>query len=107
MVDWEIWAIIACLLLATLIMRCSFWLLGHHVTLPKRMQEVLRYAPACALAAITVPDLLLNNGLLQVDFANHKLLAAMGATVFFLIKRDMLLTILVGMLLLTGLRTWV
>jgi branched-subunit amino acid transport protein len=105
MADWEIWLVIACLLLATIIMRCSFWLLGHHVTLPRRMQEVLRYAPACALAAITVPDLLLNKGQLYLSLGNHPLLAAIGATVFFLLKRDMLLTILVGMLLLTALRT--
>lgn len=104
MADWEIWLVIACLLLATMLMRCSFWLLGHHITLPKRMQEVLRYAPACALAAITVPDLLLRQGHLHLSVTNHPLLAGIGATLFFLLKRDMLLTIVFGMALFTSLR---
>jgi hypothetical protein len=39
--------------------RSSFWLVGHHITIPKRVQEMLRYAPACALAAIVAPDLML------------------------------------------------
>lgn len=106
MAEWEIWLVIPCLLLATLIMRCSFWLLGHHVELPKRVQEVMRYAPACALAAIIVPDLLLQKGALQINFSNHQLLACILASGFYLIRRDMLQTILVGMLLLTVLRLW-
>ena len=59
MSDLEIWAVIAVLVVATAATRSSFWLVGHHITIPKRVQEVLRYAPACALAAIVAPDLLL------------------------------------------------
>lgn len=104
MADWEIWLVIGALLLATVFMRSAFWLFGHHIDLPKRMQEVLRYAPACALAAITVPDLLLRNGQVQVNWHNHPLLACIGAGLFYWVKRDMLLAILVGMALLTALR---
>ena len=59
MADWEIWVVIGVLALATAATRSSFWLIGQHITIPKRVQEMLRYAPACALAAIIFPDLLL------------------------------------------------
>jgi branched-subunit amino acid transport protein len=53
----DIWMVIFLLFLATFIARSSFWLAGNRIQLPKRVQEALRYAPACALAAIIVPDL--------------------------------------------------
>ena len=57
-----------------------FWLIGHRVTIPPRVQDVLRYAPACALAAIVGPDLVLGPpGDLQLDLGNPKLLAGLAA----------------------------
>lgn len=104
MSDAEIWLVIVLLTLATFIARSSFWLLGHRIALPKRVQEALRYAPACALAAIIVPDLLLNNGQMQVSFDNPRLVAGIAATAFFLVKRNMLLTIIFGMAVYTFIR---
>jgi branched-subunit amino acid transport protein len=105
MSDWEIWAVIGVLTVATAATRSSFWLVGHHITIPKRVQEVLRYAPACALAAIIAPDLLLGcAGQLQLTAANPKLLAGVAAVVFYLLRRNMLQTIVFGMLVFTGLR---
>jgi branched-subunit amino acid transport protein len=105
MSDLEIWAVIAVLIVATGATRSSFWLIGHHITIPKRVQEVLRYAPACALAAIIAPDLLLGGqGQLQLAVSNPKLLAGLAAVLFYLVRRNMLLTIVVGMLVFTALR---
>jgi branched-subunit amino acid transport protein len=108
MSDLAIWGVIFLLFIATLIARSSFWLVGHHINLPKRVQEALRYAPACALAAIIFPDLLLQQDQLNWESAlslhNPKLMAGVAATIFFLIKRDMLLTIVFGMLVFTGVR---
>jgi branched-subunit amino acid transport protein len=105
MSDLEIWAVIAVLIVATGGTRSSFWLIGHHITIPKRVQEVLRYAPACALAAIIAPDLLLGGqGQLQLAVSNPKLLAGLAAVLFYLVRRNMLLTIVVGMLVFTALR---
>jgi branched-subunit amino acid transport protein len=107
MSDWEIWAVIAVLVVATAATRSSFWLVGHHITIPKRVQEVLRYAPACALAAIIAPDLLLGNaGELQLAASNPKLLAGSAAVVFYLLRRNMLQTIVFGMLAFTVLRVF-
>lgn len=105
MSDWEIWGVIVVLALATAACRSSLWLVGHRVTIPKRVQEVLRYAPACALAAIVAPDLLLGNaGTLQLLPSNPKLLAGIAAIAFYLWRRNMLQTILFGMAAFTLLR---
>ncbi|MBC3879640.1 AzlD domain-containing protein [Undibacterium sp. FT79W] len=97
----DIWRVIFLLFLATFIARSSFWLAGNRIQLPKRVQEALRYAPACALAAIIVPDLLLTNAQLDVSWHNPRLIAGVLATVFFLIRKDMLQTIIFGMLVFT------
>jgi branched-subunit amino acid transport protein len=55
MTDWEIWVVILVLGVATACTRSAFWLIGHRVTIPPRVQEMLRFAPACALAAIVFP----------------------------------------------------
>lgn len=104
MSDWEIWLVIILLTLATFIARSGFWLVGHHINLPKRVQEALRYAPACALAAIIVPDLLLANGQVEVGLDNPRLLAGLLATAFFLVRKNMLQTIFFGMAVFTYIR---
>ena len=104
MSDWEIWAVIGALSVATAATRSSFWLVGHHITIPKRVQEMLRYAPACALAAIVAPDLLLADGHLTLGLSNLKLLSGIAATIFYLLRRNMLQTIVFGMACYTALR---
>jgi len=104
MSDWEIWLVIGVLALATAAARSSFWLVGHNITIPKRVQEMLRYAPACALAAIVAPDLVLVEGQPLLDLSNIKLVAGIVATIFYLLRRNMLQTIVFGMLFYTALR---
>jgi len=105
MADWEIWVVILVLGLATACTRSAFWLIGHRVTIPPRVQEMLRYAPACALAAIVGPDLVLGQaGDLQLSLGNPKLLAGVAALLYYLWRRHMLQTIVFGMLVLTLLR---
>ena len=107
MSEMDIWAVIAVLAVATAATRSSFWLVGHHITIPKRVQQVLRYAPACALAAIIAPDLLLDGGSqLHLGLSNPKLLAGLAAVLFYLARRHMLQTIVFGMLVLTVLRVF-
>jgi branched-subunit amino acid transport protein len=104
MSDWEIWAVIGVLALATAATRSSFWVVGQHVTIPKRVQEMLRYAPACALAAIVAPDLILSEGHAVLDLSNLKLVSGIVATIFYLLRRNMLQTIIFGMAFYTALR---
>nr|WP_187362664.1 AzlD domain-containing protein [Massilia rubra] len=103
--DVEIWITIIALAFATAATRSSFWLIGHHITIPKKVQEMLRFAPACALAAIIAPDLVLGNtGQLQLGLDNFKLIAGIAATGYYLLRRNMLETIIFGMLFFTVLR---
>ena len=100
----DTWLTIVLLTVATIVTRSSFFLLGHAVKLPPKVQHALRYAPAAALAAIVAPDLVMANGALQLTWANPKLLAGIGATAFFLTTRHLLGTIIVGMALYSLLR---
>jgi branched-subunit amino acid transport protein len=104
MSTFDIWLTIILLTVATVVTRSSFFLLGDRVKLPSKIQHALRYAPAAALAAIVVPDLVTSGGALMLSWMNPKLLAAIGATAFFLATRHLLGTIVVGMGLYTILR---
>lgn len=105
MADWEIWVVIGVLCIATAATRSAFWLIGHRITIPPRVQEMLRYAPACALAAIIAPDILIGaQGQIELAWTNPKLLAGIAALGFYLWRRNMLLTIVFGMVVFTLLR---
>ncbi len=104
MSDLDIWLTIGLMTIATILTRSSFFLLGHAVKLPPKVQHALRYAPAAALAAIVAPDLLMSDGVLQLSWMNPKLMAGIGAAVFFLMTRRLLGTIVVGMALFSLLR---
>lgn len=105
----DIWLTIALLTFATVVTRSSFFLLAS-ARLPARVQQALRYAPPAALAAIVIPDLLLNGGVggaagaVHIDWTSPRLLAGIGATLFFLATRHLLGTILAGMAMFTALR---
>lgn len=100
----DVWLTIILLTVATILTRSSFFFLGHAVKLPPKLQHALRYAPAAALAAIVVPDLVLANGALQLTWMNPKLVAGIGAAAFFLATRHLLGTIIAGMAMYSLLR---
>lgn len=101
-----IWITIGLLTLATIITRSSLFLLGHAVKLPPKVVHALRYAPAAALAAIIAPDLLVQDGALNLSLLNPKLLGAIAAAIFFLSTRHLLGTLVVGMLVFSLLRVY-
>ncbi len=90
--------------ITTFITRGFFFLLAGSVRLPAWLQHALGFVPAVALAAILAPDLLLAGGTLAVPWQNVKLLAALGATLFFLKTRHLLGTLVFGMVCFTALR---
>ena len=105
MTELEIWLTILALAVATAVTRSSFWVIGEHVSIPTRVQEMLRYAPSCALAAIIGPDLLLDTkGVVEFSFHNYKLIAGAAAIAYYLARRNMLETIIFGMACFTALR---
>jgi branched-subunit amino acid transport protein len=104
--DQDIWWVIALLTLSTFLTRATFWLIGHHITIPKRINETLRFAPACALAAIIVPNLLFHHDQIVISYTNPQLVAGLVASAFFLYKRSMFATILLGMAVFTVVRLY-
>ena len=100
--DHSIWLIFILISLATTLPRASFIVLGNRFTLPPTLQRALRYAPAAALAAIVMPDVLVVDNALVLF--NPKLAAAIAAASVALRWRNPWLPFIVGMAVLLGLR---
>ncbi|CAN5176350.1 hypothetical protein BH09PSE6_BH09PSE6_31860 [soil metagenome] len=107
MSDLEIWITLVGLGLATVATRATFLLVSQRVTLPAKLERALRYAPACALAAIIAPDLFYDaRGAINLSLDNARLIGALAGAAFFLRFRDMLWTIVVGMAVFTLVRLY-
>lgn len=98
------WVAIAGVTLSTLITRAGLLLLGERVRLPAVVDQALAYAPACALAAIIVPDLAVAGGEVRIDPGNFRLLGALAGAVTYLATRSFVATIAAGMAVFTALR---
>lgn len=104
MSDLEVWITLIGLTAVTFITRGAFLVLGDRIPLPERVQHALRYAPACALAALVAPELLLQQGHVFLSFENFKLVGAAVAAAAMLATRNIIFTMVVGMLMFTLLR---
>lgn len=56
--DLYVYGAILLLTLCSVLTRAGFMLFGDYIPLPDGVRRALRYAPAAALTAIVVPDLL-------------------------------------------------
>jgi branched-subunit amino acid transport protein len=92
-----IWLWLAFILaaLATHIPRASFIVAGSRVKLPPGLQRALRYAPAAALSALIVPDIVLVSG--SIEIFNPKILATIAVFVAATRWRNPWLPFFVGM----------
>lgn len=101
----EIYVYCAVLLLAlcSVITRSGFMVFGDYIPLPDSVRRALRYAPAAALTAIIVPDLLPWSAEAGPAF-DYRLIAAIVAILVFLRTRSAVLVIVSGMVSLWGLR---
>lgn len=90
-----LWSAFVLLALTTLVTRGSFIVIGERGRLPAVVQRALRYAPAAALSALIVPDLLLVQG--SVEPLNPKLLAGLAVIAVALKWRNPWLPFLTGM----------
>ena len=66
----SLWLIIFGMTLVTFAGRASFLLLPERVQLPELFVRSLRYVPAAVLTAIWAPELLLQNGVLNLAPGN-------------------------------------
>lgn len=82
----------------TYALRASFLLLPERVTLPAAMRRALRYVPAAVLTAIWAPELILQQGQIDLSLDNVRLLAGTVAVAAAWYFRLTYVTIGVGLL---------
>jgi branched-subunit amino acid transport protein len=92
----EIIVTIAGLVLITLGTRGFFILPDRELPMPEWLREGLRYAPIGALVAVIAPELVMSHGQLIGTWMDARLFGAAAATAWFVWRRDMLGTIIVG-----------
>lgn len=100
----QIWSVIGGMTLVTALTRAFFLLGGERAVLPDRVQRALRYAPAAALVAVVLPDVLETPGGISFALSNHPLYGTLAGLAWCLWRRGMVGTIVVGMLVSTLLR---
>ena len=93
----NLWLLIIICGLLTVAIRLSFILLLGRVAVGGPLQRALRFVPPAVLAAIIVPEVLLQQGALNVSLGNARLLAALAATAVAWRTKNVLATIVVGM----------
>ena len=104
MSDLEI--IITCVGLGVIsVLTRGFFLVSRQEwVLPTWAQKGLRYAPLAALAAVVAPEVLLTQGQLITTWQDARLFGSVAAVGYYLWRRGLLGTILVGMAVFLPLR---
>jgi branched-subunit amino acid transport protein len=75
---------IVCLALSTFATRAGILLLGERFSLSPRAEAALRFAPACALTALIVPEVIYPGGTLDLTLANPRWPATLAAIAFLI-----------------------
>ena len=102
MMDWlgtDVWtlAVIVGLTVITVVSRSFFFLSDKAWPMPGWAQRGLQYAPSAALSAVVVPEVITVQGTLISSWQDARLFAAAAGAAAFFWKRNVLLTIVLGM----------
>ena len=95
----SIWLLFIALALGTFALRFSFVYLFGKVDMPDWLCRALRFVPASVLAALVLPALTYPNGTLDLSLGNIRLLAGIGGALVAWRTKNVLWTIVVGMVL--------
>ena len=87
---------IASLVLATYVTRAGMLLVGDRLSLSRHVEAALRFAPACALTALVLPEVLAPAGTFDLSLGNARWLAALASAAFLLWRNNMLGGIAIG-----------
>jgi branched-subunit amino acid transport protein len=95
----EIWtlAVIVGLAGVTVVARSFFFISNKAWQLPHWAQRGLQYAPIAALSAVVVPEVVMSQGALIGTWQDARLFAAAAGVGVYFAKRNVLLTIVLGM----------
>ena len=88
----------------TVLTRGFFFLGQREILIPNWLRQGLRYAPLAALAAVVLPEVVLQQGRLISTWQDARLFSVVAAAAWFWWRRGILGTILVGMAVLLPLR---
>ncbi len=88
----------------TVLTRSFFFLSEREIPIPEWLRLGLRYAPLAALAAVVVPEVVMQQGQLIHTWQDARLFAAAAGATWFWWRRGILGTIVVGMVVLLPLR---
>jgi branched-subunit amino acid transport protein len=102
--SWGVWFALLGLGLITLLCRGFFLLPQREWPLPDWLRKGLRYAPLAALTAVVAPEVLMTQGRLIDTLQDARLYAAVVGALWFVWRRDILGTIVAGMLVFLPLR---
>ena len=95
----DVWTLLVVVGLAviTAVSRSFFFLSDREWHLPHWAQRGLQYAPIAALSAVVVPEIVMTQGELIATWQDARIFAAAVGLAVYFAKRNVLLTIVLGM----------
>jgi branched-subunit amino acid transport protein len=97
MTPLALWLMLICIGLLTYGIRLSFITLFGRREIPAFLQSILRFVPVTVLSAIIFPALFLYGNRLDLSLSNTRLIAGILAAIVAWRTKNVLLTIVVGM----------
>ncbi len=97
-INWHTVLIVVGLAVVTVLTRCFFLFSNRTWTLPHWAQRGLQYAPIAALAAVVVPEVVMAQDALVDTWRDARLYAAVVGAAAYFWRKDVLFTIVAGML---------
>ena len=97
--ETDLWtlAVILGLAVVTVVSRCFFFLSNQAWHLPTWAQRGLQYAPIAALSAVVIPEIVMSQGQWVSHWQDARLFSAAFGVLVYYWRRDVMLTILLGM----------
>lgn len=92
-----LWIALLIIGVVTFAYRASFIFFLEQLQLSTWLQQALRFVPVAALTAITVPELLVRNGVIAVGWQNERLVAGIMAACVAWWTKNIVLTLVIGM----------
>lgn len=81
----------------TVLTRCFFFILDRPWSLPAWAHRALQYAPVAALAGVVLPEVVMSQGQLVATWQDARIFAAVAGAIAFFWRRNVLVTMVVGM----------
>ena len=100
----NIWLVLLLGGLITFGMRFSLIYLFGRFEVPETIRKALRYVPPAVLSAIIFPELFIREGALNLTLDNYRLLAGILAVLVAWFSKNILITIIAGMIALFALQ---